>query len=577
MSPSPRLRILESATDPRLLQLPAVLALVLLTTLAHVLTSFDLGFGQLLIRVPLAAISMLPFFALLFLAHKIVKRNPKLQVPLVLAGYLVGGGLRGALLEFGLVRFEVIAGDAELFRIQAGMAIVALSAVVISYTWSTIQEDRARLSALRNETAALSDAYDRLSLQSKKEMRLKTADLSKEILKRLTAIGSMSAPKRKGELQELVDGLVRPLSQSLAREVPSWRPPERIAKVSLRSVFASLDPAQHLPPITVGFGSVLIASIASSFALFGLQNALLLIVLFTLGLALSMAVSYPIARRFITPLRPPLRDLALTLLFVLVAAPPAAGTWIALQDSEQPDAYVISTFVAVPLFAWIIMIGNSARDQAAAAASELAKTKDQLRWHIKRINLIAWNRQGVTSRLMHGPIQNAIQVGILRIRTLDDEQDSDQVLKEVVTRIESALEQEMEMEPADPKVSLSIIAQTWEGIAEISSSLGEGVLETVSQDAALAGILEDLIQEACSNSIRHGAATKLEITLQALPGVLRVQIEDNGTELDPDARQGLGTEFREACSLSTTHERSGSLNTLIMDLPANQYPQSGTK
>lgn len=568
MSPTRRSRILESATDSRLLEKQAFIALVALTTMVHLVTSIDLGFQRLEVRLPLALLSILPLYAILWVAHRVVRKFPRSQVPLIFLAYLLGGGIRGALLERALIDFGVVNPEAVAFRIPAGITLITGSAMTISYAWSTIQDNRFRLAALESETAALQEAYALLNSRTAENQEIKSADLSREIVERVSKIGSALSTNQRDELQKLVDDVVRPLSRRFASNIPNWRPSQRSAEISLRRVHASLDPIKHLPPRTVAVIAVITASIASSSAFFGWKAAIELIVLVVLGLALSMTIGYPIARRYVRNLRPPLRDLEITLGFMIMAIPPALGTRIALSETQQPRVYVVPALIAVPIFGWIIMTGNAAREQASISARELLRTRDELRWHIARINLLTWFHNGLASRLLHGPIQNAIQVGIFRIRALDNEADSGLVVRDVLSRIDEAFQRAASLSPTNPKEACEIIAATWNGIASISTDVSDQTIDCLESDQATAGILVDLVQEACSNSIRHGGADRVQIACSTGDSLVRVVIEDNGDEFKESGLRGLGTQFLEACAVSWSRTRSDGTNRLTIDLPA---------
>ena len=560
-----------------MLEAPAIAGMVVLSILAHIFTPFDFGSSQLPIRVLVAALSILPFFLVLAIAHRIARAFPKQKVLLVLAAYMIGGGVRGILLEIALANLGVITSENELLRFPASTLIVSLSiitlcAVTISYAWSTIQDHRARLAELQSEISALRDAYQRLSKQSGEELQLRATELSRFIMLRLAEINSVAGQGAKEELQELVDSVVRPLSQRLAQEVPTWKPSREVPTVSLYSVLREITPERHLPALSFSIGSVVAASVASSAIIFGFELAILLFFVFSIGLVLARFFVYPIINRYFGRFRSPLRETMLTLGFLLIAAPPAFGSMIALQGTSRSDAFVIPTFVAVPVLGWLILIGNSAREQSLKVSRELELIQRKLRWHIARINLLAWYQQGLTSRMMHGPIQNAIHVGILRLKTLDNEEDAGTVIRSIIQRIESVIELLSNQIPSNPQSSLKAIAITWEGVAKISSQGTDEVMQSLD-DPATAGILQDLIQEACSNAIRHGGASEIKIYLESKPGKIHVRIEDNGKKIESTGRKGLGTQFREACSLSSSLQRVGLTNILTIDLPASEYQE----
>jgi hypothetical protein len=85
-----------------------------------------------------------------------------------------------------------------------------------------------------------------------------------------------------------------------------------------------------------------------------------------------------------------------------------------------------------------------------------------------------------------------------------------------------------------------------------------------------------ITQEAVSNAIRHGHATKIEISLQELDAVIQLSVSDNGSglpEMSP-TRKGMGLQIMAARSqfiggqFSLSQKVSGGTN-LVCLVPAS--------
>jgi signal transduction histidine kinase len=66
---------------------------------------------------------------------------------------------------------------------------------------------------------------------------------------------------------------------------------------------------------------------------------------------------------------------------------------------------------------------------------------------------------------------------------------------------------------------------------------------SVTLDAELQAELLRMLHEGCSNAIRHGAATRVEVRLTSAPGRLAMELQDNGRGFDVEqatARTGVG-------------------------------------
>jgi signal transduction histidine kinase len=94
-------------------------------------------------------------------------------------------------------------------------------------------------------------------------------------------------------------------------------------------------------------------------------------------------------------------------------------------------------------------------------------------------------------------------------------------------------------------------------------------------DAEVQAEVLRILHEACSNSIRHGAATRIEVRLAASPGWLRMHVQDNGGGFDLSlafASTGVGVRSM----TERLHRRGGTLRfdstpgqgaTLLVALP----------
>ncbi|HEX3244836.1 MAG TPA: ATP-binding protein [Chloroflexota bacterium] len=73
---------------------------------------------------------------------------------------------------------------------------------------------------------------------------------------------------------------------------------------------------------------------------------------------------------------------------------------------------------------------------------------------------------------------------------------------------------------------------------------------TTDVEAELQAELLRMVHEGCSNAIRHGAATRINVALTAAPGRLAMQLQDNGNGFE--VQQGI---VRTGVGLRSLHER----------------------
>ena len=563
-------RVLELATDRNFLAWQPILAVILIATLTHAISSFDLDVISLERRVPLASAATLPTFVLVALAHAVRVRRTKLRVSLVLLAYALGGVARGALLSIGMEFLELGGPELSKWRMPANLVIMTVIDLAVGFTWSNLQRAQRAISDLQQQEQALTQAISQLGSGSDAGGSDFTRELAEKVTNELRQIMLIADDDQQLRLERLVNDVVRPLSVDFAKDIRRWAPePVPAFRVTVRDVWRSIDPARHLPSPLVGVLGMLLPGIASLLTFFDGSTAIRLMLFTSFSLVLSLTAGYHIAKRHLIGLRPPLRDVAATVTLVGMAAPVALGTLAGLADTPRPTTYVAPVFFAVMVYGWLVMVGNSALDLAQQVRDEVARTRADLRWSAARINLLDWYHRGVVSRLLHGPVQNSIQVGVLRISAADDV-DHAGIVSEVVERINQAVADVLDG-PGNARATLTVLddlVSTWRGVAEIELTKSANFVVAAMKDVAAATIVVDVAAEACSNAIRHGRAKKLRISCDADARVLRLEISDDGAAYElPDKPTGLGAKFMASCSVSSTRLRREDGNLLSLDIP----------
>jgi signal transduction histidine kinase len=563
---------LRAITDPQLLDRVPLIAITFLTTLVHLISSVDLGFRDLHIRAPLALLSIAPVLALIWLAHRISGSSELIRFTLVPLSYFFGGALRGALLERLLQWSGVLEGEFESFRIFAGMTIVTGTCMVVAYSWSATQKARVTIAELQLETSTLAQALEKLRLSSDRSNRDELERVHERVSQELLQAIRADSADVGSKLETLIYQVVRPLSQDFAREIKNWKSPStENLRLTFKTFWSSIDPVKHVRTPVVAVTSIIIASIASLFALFDFRNAVEVIVGATLSFLITSYLFFRILGKMYQYVKQPWREVLLTMTLFLIAIPTILIQRIALADTEDPNIYVIPTLAATPLVGWVIIIGTAALGLSKELTEKLAGIRDDLRWAIARINLLTWYQKGVISRMLHGPIQNSIQVAILRMKSAD-ESKSTEIINEVIERIDRSLKDTL-----DPRKSTALeiqtlqsIAQTWKSVAEISIELSEAGQAALTRDLEASSIVTDLVEEVCSNSIRHGKARAINIKVDAIAGSIDISITDDGSIFIEEERSaGLGMQFLDACSIEWKRSLNQGLNSLYLRVPTS--------
>lgn len=568
--------ILDAVTTRSLLKPVPALTLTIFTTIVHIVSSVDLGFSDLLIRTLMAVLSVAPLFVCIWIAHLISNNKRVLLYLLVPLSYIVGGGLRGALLEELLITTGVLQGDFTSYRIYAGVPIVTTTSLFVAYAWATAERAGNVVNHLRNEATALELALGDLKNKSdevddKEVLRIKEA-IEKELIK----VSEIESTELQSNLRVLIDETVRPLSQDFAKEIKEWKAPGFDSlRLSFRGFWRSIDPVKHLPTPIVSVVALVLSTIASLFAFFDLRNALELIIGVSISSLISYRIFYSVMRRWFSDLTGTKRDFAITFMLFLMALPPVYIQTVALADTDDPYIYVTATLIVTPLFGWLILTGSAALGLSRSVTRELREIRNNLKWVVARINLLSWYRRGVISRLLHGPIQNSVQVALLRLKSADEGQ-AETIIREVIARIDSNIQAILNPAISVPgeMLSLKSIQEIWGGVAAITIDFKGNTKIALEEDVAATAIVTDLLHEICSNSIRHGQAKNISIYIDASNGIVDIEVEDDGISvINIENSSGLGIKFLDACTISWERTRVKDMNILRLKVPTTFQSQ----
>lgn len=564
-------RLLVPATSPKAFDWQAVSITALFSIIVHIFGSQDISYVSVPERVVSAGLSVIPMFLIIWLVHQIRTRSNSLRVWLILGSYIVGGAVRGAALS-ALLSFNGIITDASWSaRITSSIISMGFTVAIVTYVWSTFKTHSDAINELVVETEQLSSALAQIELEANAQSLKHMSDISSEIIHELERIELSPGGEQVQEIQRVIDEQVRPLSKEFALDVASWVPANvKIPSPKFFKTWTSLDPVANLPSPWFAAG-ISLAPLPTAYAVFGQASAITLSLYIFIALLPSIFIGFKIARRIIPKLSSPWRELAFTGIMELIALPAVLATYLALIHTDNPSAYMVAGLITFPIYAWILAFGGALFEDLKHKRLALLDVKAQLNWAIARVNLLAWYNRGIVSRLLHGPIQNAMHATLIRLRNRDTLTVVDNVIKELQQRISSANEN-----PdsglgsfADLDSSFDDIRTLWNQIAEVSISCPSQVKDTLLLDKPAAAIVIDLCSEICSNAIRHGKATSVTIALEEKSPLITVKVTDNGSKPTEGNSNGLGRRFLDSCSISWNSSRVGNKNMLTVLLPGS--------
>ncbi len=564
-------QVLRPATSDAVMTWPAFAMSATFSLLIHLFASPEFVGQAIPFRVVAAVATVVPMFAVIALAQRTPHTHPRLRIVVVFGSYVIGGALRGWLLAQILTGAGLLQDSGADFRIPSSAIFMSSTTALFTYGWATYSNHRKTTARLRLETEALQAALTRLEEETQAQALEQLGRISTGIVRELQQLEVAPAGGQIDQIQRLLDEQVRPLSRTYAREVTTWSPslePVRIPR--LRSVWRTLRPLDCLPSPWWNLIQAF-APVPTALTLFGGLDAIRVSLLLLVTLVPATWVLNHLARRWLRGRNTVVQAVCITIGYEVIAIIGGLASMVALSDTSKPTFYVATGLLSEPASAWVLIISRGLWREAVAQEQRIRAVHDELQWAIARVNLLAWYHRGVISRLLHGPIQNAMHAAVMRLRGSDPSTVVAGVIDELRARIATVEPSATGADQAalDLSVALADIQQLWHDIASIRIGVPEAVITGLRQDPASASIVLDLVQEICSNAVRHGGATSIDIDLQMGTRLVTLLISDDGSALGNARTAGVGSQFMNSCSISWQRTRISGRNHLLVTIPSS--------
>ncbi|MSW40898.1 MAG: hypothetical protein F2842_01660, partial [Actinobacteria bacterium] len=495
--------------------------------------------------------------------------------------YLAAGMTRAALVTgasavsegtFGQVQMP---GEAPpLIRVVTGGMATVLVMTVVEVVTAQGARHRATVDSLRSTrerlvalAATMSERVKAAETELARETAVVLGPTMKVLLERLSDL-AQSDPEQSqtaGELTRVISEVVRPLSHRLA--TPPEPPVVKQLPMSALSGAAALadgDVRNALRPAVL----VALCELMSLVILvLGSGDARLYVISFV------GTVTAWVALQLLVAVRPRSWGLGSILTDLLVLGVVYLGVFTAAHRMfSQSAALLLSgSLILLSLLLRVSLLGGLTalvflairrrrlEEQLATANVELEETIAAFRrqvWLIRRRMALA----------LHGSLQSALTSSAL---LLSRENWTPTDLSSARDRIELALAQldpELQSE-ADLELSLTELVLLWRGTVEITATISAGAHDRLSSEVGLTTAAQEIVREAVSNSVRHGAASAVDVQVEIVEReVLRVVVTDNGRGVPDDRSRGLGSRLLDEVTIRWTLSCAGNGSVLVADL-----------
>ena len=463
------------------------------------------------------------------LAHRL--KSAPLATAAMLIWFVIAGLARGTFIAYAHVWLGYSDTLDLQFRLSSSVLVLATALIVVTLWHDAVTQHRRSLSALADLRELIQTTREDAAETIEMRQRNTITNIRSRVQREMSELHAEYIGIGIEHLRYLAHEIVRPLSHDLAtkaqritpRELPStqrsldWQrllrdtlavPPLRPFPLALMPAYLSLPLATHLA---------------------GMGRGLLVAVSIFVGVWLVARVFNPWLHAVLQRLSTGPRIVTFTVAMTAMGFIAMVPGWYLLGDDAVRWIVLPATGYFAPA-AWLLAATAAAQRQYAETEAAVERAAAELDWEVARANELQWQRQRTLSLILHGPLQAALNAAALRLDAARQREDvSDALIKEVRASVDEALA-ELDADtdqPTDVALAFERIAGTWAGLCEVAVDVGADVLGRLAADTVAARAVADTVTEACSNAVRHGAASRIEVSLMTeADGLLLVAIRD---------------------------------------------------
>ena len=517
--------------------------------------------GMYLTRILILTFVFLFTIGLLFIVSKLIVERISINYAYLVffAFIIIIGGLRGYLLDYYLLLFSVTEVNNAGFRIASSIANFSISALLATIAVGRIREHAQSVQKLMTDQYRL--AYvEMVTKENLDEFEEKQVEpIKKQLLSSLKLIKTQSVDQALLTIRKTIDEIVQPLSRNLEELISNWNPPE-VKQTELKIDWKkAISTATRPAEVNVKLTPVVLSLIGTPTMVnnYGLITGLIVII----QSLLTGYFLYGLVKRVISKLFKGSLGYLLILLTSGLIQGLLSLIWTYSIDSSF--AILILTPAAALVSGFFISLNNSATNQALGVAKNIEKTTKDLSWGVSRIRNEQHQRSRNLGRKLHGEIQAQFASAFLIIQNnQNDSAKAQAMVIDLASGLEKDVEKLSDISTKNQKLDEMIekLKQTWQGVAVINFEANQEVINNVDKDNLCSTALLDIIPELCFNSIKHGQASEVEVSLtQINPKTILLQVKNNGLIGDSDSQKGLGTKLLDECAISWHRNREKEL------------------
>lgn len=494
-------------------------------------------------------------------------RTKSSQIVVALVGYICVGIARGISVARLSVSLEVAQDELWLYRTLMAsvyaLAMMCLAAIMVNdarayeFQRAELKNNLTELEALQKD---LSGRIEKLQKQLISDTAWEVKSSIQSISEAMQRHNRLTAPEGfVDRIINVIDQKIRPLSTRLL-SVPNVLGSARVETVQpltprqILTAGTSRDVFAPGPIISIW----ILISIALGLSLRLGSAGILAFLTFSVLLTLCFILSRALLPRFLLRINLLWRVVLISSVYAVSAT---FSAWLSApllpagEDPSNTQAHLILSIytpIFAVLFGWLVAIIRGLNYQRAQILSVLEVNRATVRRDVAIAQSMLHITSKRLSRRVHGEVQGTLLANAFRLQqAIDKDQDLDSVLEEIEKDIEAINVTDLVLAPV-PSVedALSEDQARWDKALAISVSISDDLRARLDSDEPARAAIVDCVRESFSNALKHGHATKVDVTLTLEDDyTVRAEMADNGRGVTGEITEGSGSAIMRELSL----------------------------
>ncbi|WP_280797636.1 hypothetical protein [Aurantimicrobium minutum] len=487
--------------------------------------------------------------------------------------------MRAFVLSQLLVEFHLIHTNEFFWRLYGSQANVFFPAIITSALVSMAREYSEKNQELADSLATLVSTKDELAERTAHRKDSLLRSVREQLNNGMALLTGNNLNNDAYQLKSLIDEVVRPISHRLGREFLT-EDATTVSTFSVKIRWARIwAAALEENPIHPLWFTLWTAPVALQwFVIFAGQRFLAPYLS-----ALAFFILWFAAARFLwnylpTKLGLTARGVAYTLSTFAMAFTMNWFVQIVFRLGLNDAGFVIGEALWIGMITWTISLVVALRNTLRSTNEKLTTANEELKRRLIVENVSARHLEEGISRVLHGPVQDAIAASLKRIQAMPP---GTQLGETEITAIRQPIEEALKkLDQKDPhqisaEQGIGDLAALWAGVVEIEVVWGDEVLNCLRNAATTSSIVIELVRESVSNAIRHGDAQHIwiEANLNDSRNDVVISVSNDGLQVSHNALPGIGTSLLTSMSLSWSRVNTevGVTLTATIPLQANSF------